>query len=547
MKIIGLIFLFVSILVNATDLNQTKELNSTKTTISKDNLITKKDKEKLENLEQNLLDINRELKSNVWYNKYTNYELYQQLSKKLKKINYEIENKKTIFAQIDPKLLEKKKNIENNLHLLSEFKDTPFEDILNPKIPQKMPEVKSPFDMVKAFSYLKILKSTEELYQFKLQSIQELINLLKKKEKILEKIAKISPDKLKKYNITKVVKAIQDIEEAYNQAIDTNTLFKKKIEDDRLKIKNDIKLQVDRLIHVAIMIAVIIFLSFVFKLIVKKTITDNERYYMANKFINFSNLILITLILLFSFLENVSYLVTVIGFASAGIAIAMKDLFMSLLGWIVIVFGGSFHVGDRIKVTREGKSFVGDIVDISFLRITILEDITYTTLMENHRAGRMIFIPNNYIFTDVLANYTHEKIKTVWDEVDIIITFDSNYTKAVHLAKEIVKKYSKGYTEISRRQLNLLRNKYSLKNINVEPRVYTFITDYGIKIACWYMTNSYATLTLRSSISANLIDMVNNNDDIKIAYPTEVVNIKKDPNVPKKIENKEPPSEESLS
>ncbi len=115
MKIISLIFLFISIFVNATDLNQTKELNSTKTIISKDNLITKKDKEKLENLEQNLLDINRELKSNVWYNKYTNYELYQQLSKKLKKINYEIKNKKTIFAQIDPKLLEKKKNIYNLL------------------------------------------------------------------------------------------------------------------------------------------------------------------------------------------------------------------------------------------------------------------------------------------------------------------------------------------------------------------------------------------------------------------------------------------------
>jgi small-conductance mechanosensitive channel len=283
------------------------------------------------------------------------------------------------------------------------------------------------------------------------------------------------------------------------------------------------------------------------KLVVKKTISDNERYYMASKSINFTNLILILVILLFSFLENVSYLVTVIGFASAGIAIAMKDLFMSLLGWTVIVFGGSFHVGDRIKVTREGKSFVGDIVDISFLRMTILEDITYTTLMENHRAGRMIFVPNNYIFTDVLANYTHGKIKTVWDEIDIVVTFDSNYQKAVHLVKEIVKKYSKGYTEISRRQLNLLRNQYSLKNINVEPRVYTFIEDYGIKIASWYMTNSYATLTLRSSISASILEALNNQDDIQLAYPTQVINYKKDKNIPIAPKDIKDNSEKSLS
>jgi small-conductance mechanosensitive channel len=266
---------------------------------------------------------------------------------------------------------------------------------------------------------------------------------------------------------------------------------------------------------------------------------------MANKIINFANLVIIMLVLLFSFLENVSYLVTVIGFASAGIAIAMKDLFMSFLGWIVIVFGGSFHVGDRIKVVKGGMPYVGDILDISFLRMTILEDITLTTYEENRRAGRVIFIPNNYIFTELLANYTHEKIKTVWDGVDFTITFDSNYKKAQMKTKEIVKKYSKGYTDISRKQFNKLRSQYSMKNINVEPRIFTFMEENGIKISCWYMTNSYATLTLRSNIFTNIIDMINEEDDIKIAYPTQIVNIKKDHNLPAR--DLEGSSEESIS
>ncbi len=263
---------------------------------------------------------------------------------------------------------------------------------------------------------------------------------------------------------------------------------------------------------------------------------------MANKIINFSNFFLIMLVLLFSFLENVTYFVTVLGFASAGIAIAMKDLFMSALGWMVIVFGGSFHVGDRVKVFKGKFEYVGDIIDISFLRMTILEDITLTTYTHNRRAGRIIFIPNNYIFTELLANYTHGKIKTVWDGVDVMITFDSNYKKAQHLVREIVKKYSKGYTEISRKQLNLLRSQYSLKNINVEPRVYTFMEEYGVKISCWYMTNSYATLTLRSNIYSNILDALMAEEDIKIAYPTQIVNVKKDHLLPPKD-----PGEQSIS
>jgi small-conductance mechanosensitive channel len=214
-----------------------------------------------------------------------------------------------------------------------------------------------------------------------------------------------------------------------------------------------------------------------------------------------------------------------LGFASAGIAIAMKDWFMSILGWLVIVFGGSIHVGDRIRVDMDGTTYVGDVMDISLLRMTILEDVTLTTVIENRRAGRIIFIPNNYVFTRMIANYTHSSLKTVWDGIDITITYDSNHKKAMHLAKEITKKFSKGYTDITRKQLNKLRSNYSLKNSNVEPRIFSFIESNGIKISSWYLTNAYATLTLRSAISTEIVDAFMAEDDITIAYPTQMLHL----------------------
>ena len=157
---------------------------------------------------------------------------------------------------------------------------------------------------------------------------------------------------------------------------------------------------------------------------------------------------------------------------------------------------------------------MGDIIDISLLRMTILEDITYTTYVENRRSGRVVFIPNNYIFTTLIANYTHGTFKTVWDGIDLTITFDSNHKKAMYLIKGITQKYSKGYTDIARRSLNKLRSQYSLKNTNIEPRIYSFLEPHGLTISTWYMTNSYAALTLRSTISADIVDAINKEDDI---------------------------------
>ncbi|NCB14343.1 MAG: mechanosensitive ion channel, partial [Erysipelotrichia bacterium] len=279
-----------------------------------------------------------------------------------------------------------------------------------------------------------------------------------------------------------------------------------------------------------LIILVLFVISFLVKLALKKYFSQNENYYMINKIINFTLVFLVVMVVLFSYIDNVSYLVTILGFASAGIAIALKDWFMSIFGWMVIVTSGSIQVGDRIKVTKGGVETVGDVLDISLFKITIREDITLTSYMVNRRSGRIFFIPNNYIFSELISNYTHSGLRTVWDGIDITITFDSNHKKAQKIARDILKHYSKGYTDITRKQLSKMRNKYQLRATGVEPRVFTFVESHGIVISSWYLTNSYAALVLRSTISPEILDAFMKEDDIHIAYPTQQININKTEN-----------------
>ena len=512
----------------------------------------KKRADKIALISEKIDEIDKELNENRWYRGYENYRTYRDIESKIKKLQAidRIEekkkkrHKKAEDSNASKSLSERKieiQSLQNQLELLTEFAQEPFYELTHPaKIPELL-VIESPFDMIEGYSQRKSISNQKDIYGDKIKSIKVLIQLLQDKKRLLGEIGAVKNNTNNLKSLKNKLNYIRSI--SNNVLKKTEKIYSSNIDSAILKIDNGIKNQTKKLINIGFIVGVIVLFSLLFKYLATRAITDNERSYMANKIINFMNVLLIAIVLIFSFIGDATYLVTVLGFASAGIAIAMKDLFMSTLGWMVIVFGGSFHVGDRVKVFQGGHDYVGDIVDISLLRMTILEDITLTTYTKNRRAGRIIFIPNNYIFTELIANYTHGKIKTVWDGIDIIITFDSNHKKAVHLVKEIVKKYSKGYTEISRKQLNLLRSQYSLKNINVEPRVYTFLENNGIRISCWYMTNSYATLTLRSNISVNILDVINAEDDIQIAFPTQVVNIKRDKGVvpPKDI------GEESIS
>jgi len=50
--------------------------------------------------------------------------------------------------------------------------------------------------------------------------------------------------------------------------------------------------------------------------------------------------------------------------------------------------------------------------------------------------------------------------------------------------------------------------------------VFTFFDTYGVRVSAWYMTNAFATLTLRSTISNEILQRIQSEDDIQLVIQT---------------------------
>ena len=482
----------------------------------------------IQNAKNELSKIQKELSkgNSIWLKSYNSYMAYQEARKSLREVKFRIDDLENRSPNVERKLeLEalqaKQKVLTEQIELLKAQGASPFVSLLKPDEAGTLPTITNPFQIVTGLSYVKRINSQYRDYILREEELQELIKLLERQVVLYKEIARLDSKADYEVELEATLLQVEKFKLALETLVSTADVYEKRIESTEAKINKEIKDQIYKLLNITMIIGFLFVIAFLFKRVIKRYITDNERFYTANKIVTFVNVTLIILILMFSYIDNVGYLATVLGFASAGLAIAMRDWFMSLLGWLVIVVGGSIHVGDRVRFEKDGMVYLGDVLDVSMQRITLMEDVTYTTLQTNRRAGRIIFVPNNYIFTSMIANYTHGSLKTVWDGIDITITFDSDHKKAAHIVKEICRKYSKGYTDITRKQINKLRDRYSLKNSNVEPRIFTFIEPNGIKISAWYLTNAYATLTLRSTISGDIIDAFNSEHDITIAYPTQ--------------------------
>ncbi|WP_457562170.1 mechanosensitive ion channel domain-containing protein [Caminibacter pacificus] len=454
-------------------------------------------------------EIIKRLKQNEFYITYKDYLDYKALQERValleKKAQYDKKYKKELQRlKTELKLLKKNNDIYTSLIKLSSL--------------PKPPEINNPFAIITGLNYEKEIQSIVEKNQKEYQIFKQTLNDLQRLKEIEQKL------KIKDKELEQMLQDFNVIDNIYKTKLNT---LQAEAKINIQKVNSQIQREINKLIFLAITIAISFIIFTLIKLAVRKYVKE-ESVYITNKILNFLNFTVILLIIAFFYINNATYLITILGFASAGIAIAMKDWFMNIFGWFVIMTSGNFKVGDRVKIYLQNGQvkIVGDIIDISLNRIVIQEDVTLTTYLYNRRAGRIVFVPNNVIFTNPIFNYTHHGLSTVWDGIDITITFDSNHKKAVYLAREIVSKYSKGYTDITKRRLQKLKSVYHIKNANVEPRIYTFISENGITISCWYL-NNYATLNLRSTISAEIIDAFNNAEDIKIAYPTYSIKMEK--------------------
>ena len=469
-------------------------------------------------------------KDNILLKRYSNYLSYSKISADLEQLKDSLKRKNNLSDELEYQLLNKIRVKENELELISEYKGSPIGSLINPPEIEIVEKITNPFGIINALSSIKKMEDSKQQFTSLESQLEFLSKNLEEELDSYRNLYVLEPKDEYKEKIAFLDKQKRDFDIVLDIVSTTQEVYGRKIEQVILEIKNQISQQVQKMLLIFAIIVIMLIVSFLVKLTLKRYFSQNENYYMVNKIINFTLAFLVLMLLLFSYIDNVSYLVTILGFASAGIAIALKDWFMSIFGWLVIVTSGFIQVGDRIRVTKGEVETVGDVLDISLFKITIKEDVTLVSYMKNRRAGRIFFVPNNYIFSELISNYSHSELKTVWDGIDITLTFDSNFKKAQKIIRDILKHYSKGYSDITRKQLSKMRNKYQLRATGVEPRVFTLLEPHGMVISGWYLTNSFAALVLRSTICAEILEALMKEDDIHIAYPTQQININKTSN-----------------
>ena len=217
------------------------------------------------------------------------------------------------------------------------------------------------------------------------------------------------------------------------------------------------------------------------------------------------------LVLLFGFVTQFTSLATFAGFITAGIAVGLQTILLSVAAYFFIVGRYGVRVGDRITIA----GVTGDVVDVGLIRFYMME-LTGTGT-ELHPTGRIAVFANSILFQAGTPLYKQMPgTDYAWHELVIKLKPDVAYqaaTDAVLTAVTAVYTQYKARIEQQHHAVETWMDA-ALESPHIESRLQ--LGD-GLQYAVLYPVEMREAASTDEKVVQSVLELMNHNADVKSA------------------------------
>lgn len=253
-------------------------------------------------------------------------------------------------------------------------------------------------------------------------------------------------------------------------------------------------------------LTILVFITFgLIKSIIKKIYSNlpvaDKKKYFRNRKIRIILTIISFILVFFIWGEKISGLITIISFISAGLTIAIREIIFNFFAGIYINWNKPFEIEDRIEI----DDVKGDVISMHPLGFEILE--IGNRVYGEQSTGRIIHVPNSYIFTKTLKNYT-KVFKYIWDEIKIDVTLDSDIKKTKEVIYEILFD-NETLREIPKKMEDAVDEailEYRIYYNNLDPIIYMKIEKDHIELYLRYLVHPKKARNVQEEINTRILE-----------------------------------------
>lgn len=275
-------------------------------------------------------------------------------------------------------------------------------------------------------------------------------------------------------------------------------------------------LQNELFVEIAWTAAIILVVMIIVRLshrISAKYFDNPERIYRSTKSVRRTAVFIAVVAIAMVWSPGFGDLLTLLTVIGAGMAIALREVLLSIVGWSRITFMNSYKEGDRVEI----NGIAGDVIDIRMLRTSLMEIRGWVDADQS--TGRIVHFPNAWIFMYALYNYTRS-FKFIWNEIPITVTFRSDW----RAARDIMMKYAEESAAIvekqAREEIQQISREFLIHYSILTPFVYVRIVPDGVQLTLRYLCEARKRRGSEHALNLLILDDFRVHPEIELAHRT---------------------------
>ncbi len=279
-----------------------------------------------------------------------------------------------------------------------------------------------------------------------------------------------------------------------------------------LESQYELRTLLTRVIGIALALGAVFILSEIWKRLTFRYVHEPRRRRQFLLMRRFVMGFLVGLVLIMGFVSEFSSLATFAGFVTAGIAVGLQAILLSIAAYFFVIGRYGIRVGDRISVA----GVTGDVIDIGLVRLYLME--LAGTGIELYPTGRVVMFSNSVLFQAATPLFKQiPGTEYAWHEVAVSLTPGSNYKLVQEKISVVVESVFEKYRSVIESQLGGIERRLEVQLKAPVPESKLQFTDAGLEFVVRYPVDIRRASEIDDNVTRAVLDALDTNESLKAA------------------------------
>jgi small-conductance mechanosensitive channel len=221
---------------------------------------------------------------------------------------------------------------------------------------------------------------------------------------------------------------------------------------------------------------------------------------------------LIGVVLILGFVSQFASLATFAGFVTAGIAVGLQTVLLSVAAYFFVVGRYGIHVGDRLSVS----GVTGDVIDISLVRLYLME--LAGTGIDLFPTGRVVVFSNSVLFQATTPLFKQiPGTEYAWHEVVFNLVPGGNHKLAQDKLFQAVNAVHDQYREGFERQRGFIERRIEVQLKTPSPETRLQFGDTGLELLVRYPVEIRNESVTDEQVTRKVLEVIQSEPEVQAA------------------------------